>query len=232
MGATSDSDKKAKCDKKCHTDCVKNDSGKYVCPSKNSRRQYKIMYQEYLKNQLGGEIKELNNWNNQQENGPVAYYPKIVKKYGEPDIKSNVPGGICVWYVKGENDDPHEELWLRDEYIEHSKPKEHFDFFYSYVKIFIPKEKLWKVLALSGSINYDPLKKLLFARCASFEANYATIRTALETLNNTDTDYAKNINNKEEESMSNEEYVKEQVAKNQEKYSDRLKEPFYVFLKN
>jgi len=231
MGATSGSDKKTKCDKTCHINCIKNEAGVHICPPDTSKRQYKIMYQEYLKNQSGGTDNHLDKWTNQQKNGPVAYYPTIVKKYGKPAIESNVPGGICVWYIKGKDNDPHEELWLRDEYIKHSKPKDHVDFFYSYVKIFISKEKLWEVLALSSSINYDPLKKLLFARCGSFEANYATIRTVLETLNNTDTDYAKNINNKEEESMSNEEYVKREVAKNKTTYSKILTEPFYVFLK-
>ena len=55
--------------------------------------QYKIMYEKYIKNQKGG-AKELDQWENQQENGPVAYYETIVKKYGEPDIKVNQKGGL------------------------------------------------------------------------------------------------------------------------------------------
>ena len=31
------------------------------------------------------------------------------------------------------------------------------------------------MLELSGSVGYDPLKKLLYARCASIKANVATL---------------------------------------------------------
>lgn len=198
--------------------------------------QYKIMYEKYIKNQKGG-AKELDQWENQQENGPVAYYETIVKKYGEPDIKVNQKGGLCIWYVKNKNGDPHEEILLRDEFVAHSKPKDHHDFLYSYVKMFIPKEKLWGVLAISGSVNYDPLKHLLFARCGSFNANFATIRTVFEKMHNMDTEYKTNIttalgDNKDKELISNEDYVRKEVEKNHKKYETELKNDFYIFLKN
>ena len=198
--------------------------------------QYKILYEKYIQNQNGGGEKKLDQWENQQENGPVAYFDTIVKKYGEPDIMINKKGGICIWYIKNRDNDPHEEIWLRDEYVAHSKPKNHYDFLYSYVKIFIPKEKLWTVLAISGSVNYDPLKHMLFARCGSFNANFATIKTVFETMNNKETEYKTNITNalgekKEEELISNEEYVKNEVQKNQKKYKTEIENDFYIFLK-
>ena len=64
---------------------------------------------------------------------------------------------------------------------------------YSFVKIYIPPEKLNDVQSISGSVNYDPLKHELFARCASFQANFATLRTVFNTLDEESTDYSTNI---------------------------------------
>ena len=77
----------------------------------------------------------------------------------------------------------HEHL-LRDETVRHNCPKRHLDFFYSYIKINIPPNKLAEVLSLSGSVGYDPLKKLFYARCASLAANIATLKVALDILLN------------------------------------------------
>ena len=193
---------------------------------KNSSGKYQVMYQNYL--QMKGGSTELSNWKNKQENGPVQYYPKIVEKYGNPDVLANVPGGVCIWYINNRNGDAHSELLLRDEFVPHSKPKKHFDFFYSYIKVHIPKERLFEILSISGSIGYDGLKHLLYARCGSFEANYATFRTVFDKLNNSQSDYGTNINNKEDEGISNEEFVKEQVRLNQNKYSEELSRDYYL----
>jgi hypothetical protein len=206
-----------------------------------SNKKYKIIYQKYLddnKNKYintgGASIVDLSEWTNQQKDGPVAYYPTIVEKYGEPDIIINKAGGVCIWYIKNKDEDPHEEILLRDEYVAHSKPKNHHDFLYSYVIIHIPSEVLCQILSTSGSVNYDPLKRTLFARCGSFNANFATIRTVFEKMNDIDTDYNTNIvnalgKNKETELISNESYVKREVAKNQKMYSKELKKDFYSF---
>jgi len=186
--------------------------------------KYKVMYQSYIS--MKGGSNELSNWENKQENGPVSYYPKIVEKYGKPDVLANVPGGVCIWYINKE-DDGHSELLLRDEYVPHSKPKVHYDFFYSYIKVHIPKEKLLEVLSISGSIGYDGLKHMLYARCGSFEANYATFRTVFDKLNSSNSDYGTNINNKEKEIKSNETYVNEQVKLNQQKYTKELSQDYY-----
>ena len=190
--------------------------------------KYKNKYLNLKKKQIGGSNKNtLNKWyyqenkiisiNNKKikiKNGPVKYYNEIVKKYGKPTIIINKKGGLCIW----KNDNklfPHDMLVLLDEYVQHSKPKLHFDFFYSYLKIYIPPKKLYKVLSTSGSINYDPLRHLLFARCGSFEANFATLRIVFNIINNKSTKYSDNINNKDNEKESNEDYVKRQVINNQ-----------------
>ena len=67
------------------------------------------------------------------------------------------------------------EHYIKDQEISHCVPAEHYDFLYSSVKCYVPPNKRLAVLSISGSINYDGLTKLLRARCASFEANIATL---------------------------------------------------------
>lgn len=104
-------------------------------------------------------------------NGPKKYYEKCVKMYGKPTALANKRHGFAFWKTRGLFD----EHLLRDEYVSHCVPRNHHDYFYSSVKFFIPKERVFDVLKISGSINYDGLKKLLTARCASIEANIATL---------------------------------------------------------
>lgn len=252
MGCT-DPAKKQSCQNNCtdpNKEC-KTVKKECLCIAKETfkpvNNKYKILYQQYLErggnnkvsdrySYIGGGTDQstLSEWQNQQDNGPVAYYPTIVEKYGEPDIMINKAGGVCIWYIKRRDGDPHEEILLRDEYVPHSKPKNHFDFLYSYVNIHIPSDILCKILATSGSVNYDPLKHMLFARCGSFNANFATIRTVFEKMNKIETDYKTNIVNalgekKETELISNESYVKREVATNQKKYAKELKQDHYSF---
>ena len=252
MGCSDPSKKKA-CEDKCKDpsrEC-KTVKKECACIPKESftstRNKYRVKYEEYLKRGGNSELTDrysyvgggsltssLSEWANQQDNGPVAYYPIIVKKYGEPDIMINKAGGVCIWYIKGRGGDPHEEILLRDEYIPHSKPKSHYDFLYSYIKIHIPGKILCRILATSGSVNYDPLKHMLFARCGSFNANFATLRTVFEKMNKVDTNYGKNIGkalgkDKESELISNEAYVKLEVAKNQKQFVKELKQNHYDF---
>ena len=141
----------------------------------------------------------------------AEYFSK--NHFREPDVLANVRGGICIWYPKlnenfriDEEEYPNvfSEHWCRDESILHHCPGRHHDYFYSFIKIKLDKDTPWdKVLSVSGSVSYDPLKALLSARCASIEANIATFYTCLNVLNNTpgymdDTErprrYAENIN--------------------------------------
>lgn len=77
-----------------------------------------------------------------------------------------------------------EEHLLRDENVPHKCPRPHNDYFYSYIKVRIHPKKLEDVLSLSGSVTYDPLKMYLSARCASLEANIATLKLATDILLN------------------------------------------------
>ena len=110
----------------------------------------------------------MNKWKNSR---PKNFYPKAVKLLGKPTFTANSPYGMAYWKTKG----LFNEHYLKDEEIKHCVPANHHDFFYSSIKCYIPPEKRLDVLSISGSINYDGLKKHITARCASIEANIATL---------------------------------------------------------
>ena len=102
---------------------------------------------------------------------PKSYYPKCVEMFGEPTSISNSKHGFAFWKTRGLFD----EHLLRDEDVKHCVPRIHHDYFYSSIKFFIPEDKVFDVLKISGSINYDGLKNLITARCGGIGANYATL---------------------------------------------------------
>jgi len=131
--------------------------------------------------------KEVSRYSNhlKWENGDaISQYDLLVGKYGVPDILSTVKGGMAVWTKSGMREQsrdlfqPFERLELLDESVPHCVPKPHRDFVYSYVLYEVPDDKVLDVLSLSGSVAYDPLKKLLRARCGSEGANIATLLLA------------------------------------------------------
>lgn len=122
-------------------------------------------------------LKDLSKWKNKL---PKQYYLECVKMFGPADALSNKKGGICIWYDRGELFSEH---ILRDEQVAHCVPRPHNDYFYSSVLFYIKPEKVWDVLRISGSLNYDGLKKLLTARCGGINANYATLYLAMLVAN-------------------------------------------------
>tara|TARA_B110000208_G_scaffold191728_1_gene259805 strand:- start:1317 stop:2009 length:693 start_codon:yes stop_codon:yes gene_type:complete len=187
----------------------------------------KTCNQKNCNHQHGGEkkmlSKELNQW---EHKDAKDFFDKIYEKYGFPYYAINKKGGICVWknHVIPEGD-IHYKLVLKDEMIEHSMPTKHYDFFYSHVKMYIPPEKLDEIQRISGSIGYDPLKKEVFARCGSFDANYATLRTIFDILNDKQTDYVINIRNAYKQSDKNLNYLKKELKKNNEIYKHEMELP-------
>ncbi len=110
----------------------------------------------------------VNNWHHE---GPKSYYPKCVEMFGEPTAKSNKKHGFALWKTRG----LFNEHILRDEDVMHCVPRPHHDYFYSSIQFFIPKDKVMDVMKITGSINYDGLKKMITARCGGIGANYATL---------------------------------------------------------
>lgn len=124
-------------------------------------------------------IRDLSNW---KYSRPVKYYPKALKLFGKPTFKANVEGGMVRWSngskatTKGNrNRKLYDEHLLIDEDVLHCVPKPHHDFFYSSIKFYIPTTRRLDVLSISGSINYDGLKKTITARCGGIGANIATL---------------------------------------------------------
>jgi len=175
----------------------------------------------------------MNHWYHKE---PREYYKRCVEMFGKPTAESNKKGGFAFWKTKGLF---HEHI-LRDEYVKHCVPRPHYDYFYSSIKYHVPKTKVMDVLKISGSLNYDGLKKLLTARCGGIGANYATIYLAMmvsdgkmtiEEIKKNDI-YPKMISN---ELMTRREMVKkmkEMKKKNNKKYKKALKEPFASYAYN
>lgn len=98
-----------------------------------------------------------------------------------------VQSGIAIWRNNAQTPKtlmPHcaSEITLRDESVPHRCPAQHHDFLVTTVKTKIPPALVNDVLALSGSVNYDGLKQELSARCASLEANVATLHLASQIV--------------------------------------------------
>lgn len=109
---------------------------------------------------------------------PKKRYLDIVKEFGRPDLLINKSGGLALW----KNKDYFTKIILKDESIEHPKPKPHCDFLYATINVYIPQGALCEILGLSQSIYYDSLKRELTARCHFMGANVATLYLAMKML--------------------------------------------------
>ena len=172
--------------------------GRNMITKKNSGKQYnkKTRRNDNYKMKQGKpinrkKVKTVNissNLNWKHEN-PKKYIDTFSNEYfRKPDIINKNEHGVCIWYPKSNENiilygekypNVFTEHWCRDESIVHMCPSQHTDFFYSFIDIDL-SNKLWNdVLAISGSIGYDPLKKKLYARCGSVEANIASLYTCI-----------------------------------------------------
>ena len=114
----------------------------------------------------------VNNWHYSR---PKSYFPRCIQLFGKPTFVANVRHGYALWKTKG----LFTQHLLIDEDVKHCVPRPHHDYFYSSVKFYVPPDKICDVLKISGSLNYDGLKKELTARCGGIGANYATIYLAM-----------------------------------------------------
>ena len=108
----------------------------------------------------------------------IKQYYILKAKYGPPGIYDFSPGGIAIWHYDQISYTCFARIELHDESIGHKSTKLHHDFLYHFINYEVLPHRMMRVQALSGSIAYDPLKKLLRARCASEEANIATLYLA------------------------------------------------------
>jgi hypothetical protein len=112
---------------------------------------------------------------------------KLSRKFGKPYLLDPRKGGVATW-KNLENYNHYgkkcifHKIMIKDEAIKHLCPSPHVDFLYSFISVDIPHNKYADIMRISGSIGYDPLKKSLYARCASLEANIATLKLATDLL--------------------------------------------------
>ena len=107
-----------------------------------------------------------------------------IKIYGKPHIYSPAAGGLAIWYPLEDPKltkrlSPFTEIMIRDESIQHHNPRSHCDFLYGSVRVHIPVEQRADILSLSDSINYDPLKLSLTARCHFLRPTLVTLLLSL-----------------------------------------------------
>jgi hypothetical protein len=119
----------------------------------------------------------VSNWHHSR---PKNYFPRCIELFGNPTFVANVRHGYALWKTKG----LFTQHLLIDEDVKHCVPRPHHDYFYSSVKFFVPANKVCDVLKISGSLNYDGLKKELTARCGGIGANYATIYLGMLVASN------------------------------------------------
>jgi hypothetical protein len=121
---------------------------------------------------------------------------QLAKVLGEPFRYNSSPGGVAIWkYVdpffqqaNGYEEpamnpamkptDVYAQLMIKDEAIPHLVPVPHNDWFYAYIYIDIPTDKVADVSALTESVGYDTMKKELYARCHFMPANLVSLYLA------------------------------------------------------
>jgi hypothetical protein len=171
----------------------------------------------------------ISNWRNPR---PKKFYKKALEMFGKPNFVANVPRGMAFWKTKGNS--LFDEHLIKDEEISHCVPAPHHDYFYSSIRCFVPPNKRLDVLSISGSINYDGLTKLLTARCASIEANIATLYLGMCVANGVKSIkevkkkglYGKYIRGEMESHVELKKYMMKMKKKNNKKYAKQIKAPF------
>lgn len=98
----------------------------------------------------------------------AAYIDTLKSLYGKPDVYSDKPGGMAIWYKPTTKII---EIIIRDENISHSFPMPHTDFVYASMKIEVPPKAVARIAKVTGSITVDGLKGTVTARCGAMIKN-------------------------------------------------------------
>ena len=120
-------------------------------------------------------------WHKKHHPNPSERLPALVKEFGKPTMIDRKKGGVAIWNkaVLTKRHKPWERIELHDEMIPHGNPANHFDFMYTWFQLDVPKSKICKIISLSDSVTYDPLKKLIRARCHHMGPNTSTLLLAM-----------------------------------------------------
>ncbi len=123
-------------------------------------------------------------WISSGPHNPANRYPDLVKEFGPPSLVDLRAGGVAIWYKKDLQTTPtgrqYDRIEIRDEQIPHG---DHSDFLYTWMRIPLSVEKTDEVRGLSDSVTYDPLTKLVRARCHFMGANVVTLMLAKRIAN-------------------------------------------------
>ena len=112
-----------------------------------------------------------------------SYYPIVMKVLGNGDEVETCAGGLVRWnscrpvFNMRNVFSKHE---LRDQNIFVRCPKPHYEFFYSFVKYTINPGNINKIVAISSSISYDPIRNELCARSGNLGTNIALLSLAVK----------------------------------------------------
>ena len=125
------------------------------------------------------------NWENEY---PKKELNNLTNIFGEPAIAEN-KGGFAIWNKDQIKNNKYNgmklcfnEIILRDEAILHFCPSKHYDFLYSSIIVPVKPNQIELLSGISGSVIYDALKNTVTARCASIEANIATLNLCTKVL--------------------------------------------------
>ncbi len=128
------------------------------------------------------------NWINKAPQGRAN---QIARVLGPPNLIDIKPGGLVIWnYVDPffrqanvyQNIKPgfkpidvYSKLIIKDEQIPHIVPAPHTDWFYAYMYLDIPDDKVDTIRKLSESIGYDTMTKEAYGRCHFMPANLTSL---------------------------------------------------------
>ena len=163
----------------------------------------------------------------------IEIIPILSKIYGKPSIICNKPHGLALWTSNDLKLSCFSEIMVRDEDILHLCPVKHYDYIYTSIIVAIKPNQVPILYGLSGSVNYDPLKNQLTARCGSIEANIATLKVCTDLLLNKvtinkvhkDDIYAKTIQSTIDEKIV--EKLLSDLCKNVKKLSTKLNKGYW-----
>lgn len=108
---------------------------------------------------------------------PGKRFPQVIQEFGLPDIIDVNPNGVAIWKktTLAQRGFCWDRVEIHDEQLPHIDPSPHVDFLYTWYYLPVPDHLVTDVRAVSDSVTYDPLKKMLRARCHAMGPNIATM---------------------------------------------------------
>lgn len=108
------------------------------------------------------------------------YMYVVMRRYGAPSAVDPTAGGIAIWKKDKLMNTPFDRIEVKDESIVQLFPMRHNAYVYVYVNYDVMPSKYVEVTSLSGSIVYDPMKKLLRSRCGTLESCVGVLALATQ----------------------------------------------------